>query len=698
MNLVTTRPRARCASFAVLCLVSAVVMKAAPAEESYPRANAVATMQSLAGHIDHAHAQLFPALNTVLPASIRFQLEARLADLDTALSAYALADAHSARAQELALASGNEEAAGEQIVDRADNALTVGDYARCERLAQQLVQLARSSGSHRLRMRAEVFLGILDRRHGNLDGASSHQHEALELARALGDESASSRALAHLGTINRDRGDFAQALDLQLQALAIGEKIDDRTELTYRNLALLYRELGDEATSKQYFDKAIAAAERNGDASHYATVYGSYSSFLNDTRDYATALDAARETLALDQVLNDRPAAAFEQLESGRALLGLKRLDEAATSLDAALAAGRAINQHEIVARSLLALAEIAIARGDRSRARDLLDQAQNGLDAPRLQPQLAQAYALREQLAVADGDATTALKYAHQYAALREDLLGTTTSRQLAALESRHARADAEQKLALANEDNALQAARLERQRLQRGFGIAIITALALLLAVVIWRWLDMSRLNRALNARNRQIEEQRSALTDANQRLERQAGELYQAAITDPLTGAFNRGHLLRDLDRRIGDCITEGRELALLMIDFDHFKRINDTRGHMFGDRILIAGVHTIRQWLEPDALFGRFGGEEFLVAIQDQNSDAVREFADRLRIRVSEDLAKMASESRNYATISIGIALLSQIPAPARLEDLLEAADQAVYAAKRAGRDRVVHYAA
>ena len=641
---------------------------------------------------------LFPALNAVLPASLRFQLEGRLADLDTALSAYALADAHGARAQELALASGDEEAAGEQIVDRADNALTVGDYARCDRLAQLLAQLARSSGSSRLRMHAEVFLGILDRRHGNLDGASSHQHEALELARALGDESARSRALAHLGTINRDRGDFAQALDLQLQSLAIGEKIDDRTELTYRNLALLYRELGDEAASKQYFDKAIAAAERNGDASHYATVYGSYSSFLNDTRDYTAALDAALETLALDQVLNDRPAAAFEQLESGRALLGLKRLDEAATNLDAALAAGRAINQHEIVARSLLALAEIAITRGDRSRARDLLDEAQKGLDATRLKPQLAQAYALREQLAVADGDATTALKYAHQYAALREDLLGTTTSRQLAALESRHARADAEQKLALANEDNALQAARLERQRLQRSFGIAIITGLALLLAVVIWRWLDMSRLNRALNARNRQIEEQRSALTDANQRLERQAGELYQAAITDPLTGAFNRGHLLRDLDRRIGDCISEGRELALLMIDFDHFKRINDTRGHMFGDRILIAGVHTIRQWLEPDALFGRFGGEEFLIAIQDQNADTVREFADRLRIRVSEDLAKMASESRNYATISIGIALLSQIPAPARLEDLLEAADQAVYAAKRAGRDRVVHYAA
>ncbi len=93
-------------------------MASGQAEESYPRANAVATMQGLAARIDAAYAQLFPALNAVLPASLRFQLEGRLADLDTALSAYALADAHGARAQELALASGDEEAAGEQIVDQ----------------------------------------------------------------------------------------------------------------------------------------------------------------------------------------------------------------------------------------------------------------------------------------------------------------------------------------------------------------------------------------------------------------------------------------------------------------------------------------------------------------------------------------------------------------------------------------------------
>ena len=220
-------------------------------------------------------------------------------------------------------------------------------------------------------MYADAYLGILDRRHADFDAAIQHQQEALHLAKDIGDDVEAGRALAHLGTIYRDRGDFAQALDLQMQALALGEKTDDRLELTYRNLALLYRELGDETTSRLYFEKAITAAEHAGEASHFATVYGSYSGFLNDNGDFANALQAATETLALDQVLNDRPAAAFEHLERGRALVGLNRTDEAVAPLQAALQAGRAINQREIVVRSQLALAEIAMTHHDHALARE---------------------------------------------------------------------------------------------------------------------------------------------------------------------------------------------------------------------------------------------------------------------------------------------------------------------------------------
>ena len=688
-----TRIKAKRDLFAVLAFACASIFVAdsAVADDSR-RADAVATMQRLAASIDHSYAEVAPAL-AVLPPSGRITLEHAIASVDTALSAYALADAHDARAQTSALNTGDWDAAVDSIVARAENALTVGNYARCEDLAQLLGQLAEDTHSERLRMYADAYLGILDRRHGNLDVAIGHQREALELARTLGDDVEAGRALAHLGTIYRDRGDFAAALDMQTQALALGEKTDDRIELTYRNLALLYRELGDETASRRYFEKAIAAAESSGDPSHYATVYGSYSGFLNDNGDFTNALQAATETLALDQVLNDRPAVAFEQIERGRALIGLKRPDEAAAPLNASVETGRAINQREIIVRGLLSLAEIAIANGDYANANASLDAALSGLDATRMKPQLEQAYALRGQVAEKEGDTKTALQFARSEAALREELLGSRASRRLSALEVQQARAASEQQLAMLTVENELQSARLEREQWQRRFGIGALVGLTILLAALAWRMVSVRRLNRALAVSHGKIAEANLELSAANARLQRQTEELYQTAITDPLTGVLNRGQLLRAVQQRVEDFRRDHRELALLLIDFDHFKQINDARGHLFGDRVLVAGVQTLRQWLEPGDLLGRFGGEEFIVVVNGQNFFAVRALAERLRTRVADTLASSAPELAHIATISIGIAMASQLPSDMTVEQLIDTADRALYSAKASGRNRV-----
>ncbi len=661
--------------------------------DTQTRADAVATMQQIAIAIEPVYTVVTPMLRLTDAPRLRVAVEYGLGTLDTALTAYDLADQHHTRAQSLALNTSDLNGAADAIVARAENALTLGNYARCEELAKLLTQLADDTRDQRLRMYADAYLGILDRRHADFDAATLHQQEALHLAKDIGDDVETGRALAHLGTIHRDRGDFAQALDLQMQALALGEKTGDRIELTYRNLALLYRELGDETTGRVYFEKAIAAAERGGDASHFATVYGSYSGFLNDNGDFANALQAATETLALDQVLNDRPATAFEQLERGRALIGLKRPAEALAPLQTALQSGRVINQREIIVRSELALADVVMTRGDHAAARILLDEALGGLDIARMKPQLAQAYALRGQLAEAEGDTKTALRFARDEAALREELLGSRASRRLSALEVQQARAASEQKLAMLTVENELQAARLDQQQLQRRFFLAALVGLGILAAALMWRMISVRRLNRALAASHTTIAKTNAELSEANARLQRQADELYQTAITDPLTGVFNRGHLLRAMQQRIDDSEKSGRDLALLLIDFDNFKQINDARGHLFGDRVLVAGVQTLRQWLEPGDLLGRFGGEEFIAIIEGQNIFGVRAMAERIRVRVADTLAVFAPELSRLATISIGISTASQLNGDVSVEQLIDAADRALYAAKAAGRNRV-----
>src|SRR5205823_3268869 len=122
---------------------------------------------------------------------------------------------------------------------------------------------------------------------------------------------------------------------------------------------------------------------------------------------------------------------------------------------------------------------------------------------ANQFKPVLAQAYALGEKVAAADGQPAIALDYAHKRAAVREELLGTRANRRLSLLESQYAKAASEQQLALVTKDNLLQAARLQQQQLQRSYGIATVAALCASLALLAWRFSGVRRLNRALGVR---------------------------------------------------------------------------------------------------------------------------------------------------------------------------------------------------
>jgi diguanylate cyclase (GGDEF)-like protein len=681
-------------------VLAAIALLGVPAyaAQSYPRADAAATAQHFAVTMDQSLGGVMPLVPTLFGLRGEVVAEWWLGNVFRAIDAYAFAEGRLLRAQRAALGVGNTTDAADILVARGEIALLRGDYTHAEGLSHELVQLAQREHLFWAEASAEEYLGVLDRRHGKLDDAVAHEQRALDLQRSLNDPNGIATALTNLGTIARDRGDYAQALDLHLQANAIRERIEVRLELTLRNLALIYRDLGDDAATRSYFDRALAVARRHGDTSNYAATLGTYAGYLADVREFAPALAAADEALALGRATGNRPSTAFSLLDGGRALLGLGSVDEASTRLGAALALGRELDQHEIMARSLVALAEVALIKGDRAQVRRLLDETFASAQASESKPLLVQAYALREKLASADHDSAGALGFAHQQAALREDLLGTRASRRLSALESQYARAASEQKLVLVTKDNQLQTVHLQEDELRRNYGLAAMAGLLAVLALLLWRFIGVHRLNNALSLRNAEIEAKRAALSEANQRLEHQAEQLYHAAITDPLTGVFNRGHLMRQLDALVGDCVHDHRELAVLLIDFDHFKQLNDARGHLFGDRVLVGGVQTLRQWLEPGDLLGRYGGEEFIAAIPGRDLPEVRMRADRLRVRVAETLSTFAPELKSIATISIGVAMLSQLPKPVRLESLIEAADKAVYKAKANGRNQVMSFAA
>lgn len=161
-------------------------------------------------------------------------------------------------------------------------------------------------------------------------------------------------------------------------------------------------------------------------------------------------------------------------------------------------------------------------------------------------------------------------------------------------------------------------------------------------------------------------------------------QMKRMNQQSMTDPLTGLMNR----RALDEAIEEVQTDRSPVAVIALDLDHFKRINDTFGHAAGDQALIAVAQVLRHSLRGQDKAYRTGGEEFIALLHTSSADVAREVAQRIRVALS---ARPMPEGVGKVTASAGIALWPW--KEASLASVLEQADEALYASKHAGRDRV-----
>jgi diguanylate cyclase (GGDEF)-like protein len=164
-------------------------------------------------------------------------------------------------------------------------------------------------------------------------------------------------------------------------------------------------------------------------------------------------------------------------------------------------------------------------------------------------------------------------------------------------------------------------------------------------------------------------------------------------RTATRDALTGAGNRSALEIAADREIALARRNGQPCAILVIDIDHFKHINDQYGHSAGDRVLVdVAQHLYHSCRESDAVF-RFGGEEFVVLLSQTDEHCAMAIAERIRTAIAA-MTSVYQQQSLHITVSIGIAGLNHGES---LQVWFERADQALYQAKQAGRNRVVRAA-
>ncbi|ANJ66800.1 diguanylate cyclase [Halothiobacillus diazotrophicus] len=167
----------------------------------------------------------------------------------------------------------------------------------------------------------------------------------------------------------------------------------------------------------------------------------------------------------------------------------------------------------------------------------------------------------------------------------------------------------------------------------------------------------------------------------------------DLQRVAALDPLTNVYNRRFGMKRLDEELSRAARNKTPLALMMLDLDHFKRINDTFGHLSGDKVLVRMTNVTREMLREGDILLRYGGEEFVVVLPGASLQDAREVAERIRFAISHSPVDVGDHALTV-TASIGVSAISGSRTVSS-EELITMADKRLYAAKAAGRNRVIY---
>jgi len=488
--------------------------------------------------------------------------------------------------------------------------------------------------------------------------AASGEFDAL-IALAASEPDSTIGALVRLerGVVRSRTGEYERGQDDLQRACAVLSRVGARRdrELCLAHLANHYRRVGD-------YDEVLRLLQPLRDSARHAGetydesiyLYAMAQTFSALGREGA-ALAAFREVAALNARLGDTLGVSYAEISMARIELAAHRATEALRLIERA----RARVSREADPRHMddleVTRAEALVALGQPAQATGVLRAVEGSIRARRSRPIIEnwlRAYASAAGASSQWREAYQALAEAQQ---IQDQLSSQRRSEQAARLRAQFNRARDADELATLRRLND------QGQQLRRTQAVALALFLALLLA----------------------------ALVQVVRKV-RQARRLQTLASTDELTGVANRRALMIWLEEEFARTRSVGEAMAVLMIDVDHFKRINDTRGHAIGDIVLKHLARVLQERLREGDRLGRVGGEEFVVILPRTSVVEAQGVAERMRGAVAAS-PLWHPDGDVAITVSVGVAMAEQSPTP---EAVLSRADLALYRAKAWGRDRVV----
>ena len=509
-------------------------------------------------------------------------------------------------------------------------------------LAEQAFNLATAQNNQRDRAATSHVLCYFLYRTGAVARVITLGEVALPWLHAESMSEAYAEVLRWVGLCACDAGDFANAIKYATEGFNLAKISGDQRSriLAFSLLGGCFERTGDPWQGERLLLQGVQLARSLGENYPLVAALNNLAAILigkfYSLRDSAASAEAsealeaslplAREVSERVPLLNDPYFLSFADGNLGEILVHLGQLDEAEGLLNRSLAAALAQGFESVASRVRCSIAEMHLARGETGAARQML-------------------VAVLADPATAQIVSTSLRAYYGLYLAHRAD---GDSSQALMALES-FRRIESQRTLQQLKARSELMVTRLEaseneRKGLERAYGI---------------------------------VKAQES-----------RAVALERLALEDELTGLGNRRALDLNLSTMLEVAALSRTPLTLIVLDLDHFKRINDAFGHAIGDKVLVQVARIVGEQTRPNDLVTRTGGEEFVLVLPGMSQHDAFDVCERLRLRVSD--FPWSSLAPNLAvTVSAGIASAPTYDA----STLLERADLAMYRAKRAGRNRV-----
>lgn len=549
--------------------------------------------------------------------------------------------------------------------------MVLGRYDEASAMAGRGRDLAEREGDSPGLARALNNLGVIARSRGEPGQAIVFFEKALAIERVLGRPREIAGVLNNLGVAHGfDLADYDTALSYTREALRLRESLGEPQDiaLSENNLGVLHARLGDRDRALDHYGRALEMRRALGVPTRIAGTLHNLGDLALEAGDPATARGHHEEALALRRQAGDRPGELISLIALAQVELDDGRLDDAAARLREAEAIATALEQPR--ERMLVALAQgrLAFRQGDWARAEartiEALAQAEHG-EALEVQ---RQATLQLSDVQAAAGRHREALETFRRHKAISDRIFDEERTRRLDALDRRYEAEQRELELETLRREQAEQGLQLSEERTTRLWLAAALVGLALVFGAFLVRRRELQ----AINAR------------------------LADLSRTDQLTGLGNR-RLLEDtlqadlplsLRRRADGRRASDSDLVALLVDIDHFKAVNDQRGHAVGDRVLARFAAVLKATCRSSDVVVRWGGEEFLVLQRFVDRAQAVALATRIAAAVRAEPFASEGEPPLALTCSIGFAAFPIVPEAERSDwrATLALADEALYLAK------------